>query len=251
MVSANLNFTGRQRIRLDMFEFELNGRMRPVLVIRKLDLSELALDQGWPIWLEGRARDYFHREPLGTVGQPATGERALPPDAFVPGRSVRWRLLVVDVVDPHHRIAAMAERIRLVSQIQRRQQGASLLRVSPAQLGQLPWRVDLDAKGFLLLINDRLPAPTDLPGRPDVAPWVLPAALREILMRLWPGADESIEEDIREPWLALAAKSGSPPPDGSGVSWSDWMEWVDEAVCGFSTEHELSEKLLSRLERED
>ena len=247
MISRNLNFTGRRRIEHDMFDFELREGVSPVLAIRKLELEGLELSPGWPILLEGRARDYLHREALGQVAAPRIGEVPLAPEAFYGGRRVRWRLIVIDTDDRHRRIAAMAENIRLIHETDEKGPARSLLPVRATDLGHLPWRVELDIQGFVLEVSRELPGAVDLPAQPGVAGWILPAVLREILTRLHPKSDDVVEDDIREPWLQFARIRGQEPPDDP----DDWSSWVDDVVAAFCARHRLTKALVSHLSGEE
>lgn len=246
MTSANLNFTGRLRIERDRFEITLAERVPPKLEVPRIDLSGLELGEDWPIRLEGRARDWLHREELGTVATPRLGTVDLPPETFAGGRRPRWRLLVVDTDDEFRRIAAMAETIPIRAEEAAGQGRTSLLPVVTAELGALPWRLVADADGFVLEVNDRLPAAADLPGRTEVAAWLLPAVLREILLRLRLREDE-VEEDVRRQWLDLAASLAGPEPDGDAEDDSDWFDWIEQVVQNFAARHELTGTLLRAL----
>jgi len=251
MTSANLNFTERLRIEREHFDMALAERSPPRLHVRRIDLSGLDLEKHWPIRLEGRTRDWLHRKELGTVGKPHTGTLDLPPDTFVGGRLPRWRLLVVDVDDPYRRIAAMAEGIRLGTEEAARHGRNSLLPVEPADLGQLPWRLVVDDDGFTLQVNERLPAPGDFPARPDVAPWLLPAVLREILLRIRIEEDAGIDDGVRRQWLDFATSLAGPPPEDPAEDGADWCDWVDQVVRSFAARHELVNALLSAFGKED
>lgn len=249
MTSRNLNFTRRVRIERECLDMALVERGPPQLDVRRVDLTGLGLSGHWPVLLEGRARDWLHREELGTVAEPRTGRIDLPPETFAGGRLPRWRLLVVDLDDEFRRIAAMAEGIRLGAEETQAQGRASLLPVVPADLGALPWRLAVDAEGFVLEVNDRLPAAGDLPGRPEVAAWLLPAVLREILMRLRLQED-LVEPDVRRQWFDLARSlSGEALEDGEDEL--DWLDRIDQVVRSFAAKHELAEALLRSLGMEE
>lgn len=250
MTSRNLNFTGRVRIERDHFEMALAERVPPQLDVRRVDLTDLELPGHWAVFLEGRARDWFHREELGTVAEPRTGRMDLPPETFAGGRLPRWRLLVVDVDDEFRRIAAMAEGVRLGAEATAAQGRTSLLPVEPADLGALPWRLAVDSNGFVLFVNDRLPAAKDLPGRPEVAAWLLPAVLREVLLQLRLRQD-TIDEDVRREWLQLATSLAGPSPDETAEDEEEWLDWVDQVVWSFAAKHELVDGLLRTVEAEE
>lgn len=127
-----------------------------------------------------------------------------------------------------------------------------LLSVREADLGPEPWRTEFDpVEGAVLVLNSAIPAARaqlQTVGRFQGS--VLPAAFRQVLLRLW-AEDVSREPDAdagdwRQRWLGFAeALAGSETPDAEDHAAS--AEWIDAACRGFAKRHP---QFLSELEKE-
>lgn len=238
-----LNFTERAKIARSAVRVTLRREADGVLAFDPhVSLEAIAAPSGSRVYVEAYHRTSYMRFDCGTVG-----ELVVPADrrlTEIDGSSVRFR---IRVVDPSHRILAVAEDIRVTEREPGDGSESPLLPVDFIPLDQLSWRVYFDVDTPVLQLNNSIAGIEKL-ARDDSLFFALvyPAAVREILTRvLVIEAHDSSEETSEwwDLWLRWASRyTSSPVPADS----EDAPLWIDEVVGAFCCQHRVVDRVNSR-----
>lgn len=239
-----LNFTERVRIPRAAVRIILRRESDGVLAFDpSLDFSGLAAPRDARVYIDAHYRTSYMRFDCGTVGGLTIPEnRRL--SEIDSGSVVRFRVKIVDDTTSDRRILAAADDITLSSDSGDGGARVSLLPVNFSDLGDVPWRVEIEAAGAVLELNNRIDGIERL-ARNDAAFFALvyPAAVREILVRilLVEGWDDTEEWDE---WWSLWLRWGRELVDAPlPADQDERREWIDDVVSAFCGRHRIVEKM--------
>ena len=130
--------------------------------------------------------------------------------------------------------------------------GRSLVRVQPAEMGQLVWRVEYDQLGPILQINEMIQDWRGIvSGSPLFQATVLPAIMDGILTKILieDGHDPNPESDEwMDRFVQLAAVSGNRPyTRNDNVDYEAKRDWIEAVVEGFAGRHKIADRLIRSL----
>lgn len=243
-----LNFTERAKIPRAAVHIALRRESDGVLAFDPaLDLSTVAAPKESRVYIEAHYRTSYMRFDCGTLGDLVfpDNRRLFEIDS---SSVVRFRVKVVDNTTNERRIVAAADDITVSAESAGGGATISLLPVDFRDLGDVAWRVQFEASGPVLELNNRIDGIERL-ARNDAAFFALvyPAAVREILTRILI-VDEYEPADDADEWWSLWMRwardlTDAPPPDGDD---DDRAAWIAEVVAGFCARHRLVEKMHPR-----
>jgi hypothetical protein len=240
-----LNYTGRIKIHradVSLATREENGSLR---FDAELRLHDYELPAEALVFVEAYRQTTWMRFPFGTVAnlQPPPPEKRLLAE-FDSADEIRFRVKVTQARDEHILLAA-ADRIPL-GKPEEDADRDSLLPVSPAELGDELWRVDLDDEPRLLVNKSAAPDWRQLAQSAIFFALVYPAVLRQVLTSILAGGhrDTDDETDWRSKWLRFASllpgMDPQPPPKQEGEDAA--LRWAEDAVAAFARKQALKEK---------
>jgi hypothetical protein len=241
-----LNFTERTKIPRAAVQIVLRRESDGVLAFDPvLDLSSVSAPAASRVYIEAHYRTSYMRFDFGTLGNViAPEDRRL--SEIDTGSVVRFRVKVVDNAANTHRVVAAADDITVSAAAGDGGARVPLLEVNFRDLGDLPWRVELEANGPVLELNKRVEGIERL-ARHDAAFFALvyPAAVREILTHILVIEQYELAEDADEWWSlwmrwARELTDAPLPPDVE-----DRRTWIDEVAAAFCGRHRVLEKLQS------
>ena len=181
-----LNYTGRIRIpreRVSVSITSADGNSEQCHVVFNSEGISIAPDSR--IYLEAYSRGDQVRFDLGTLSQSAT-HKPYSLGHLSNLRSVRFRLLVVESGKSGGRILAAADHLIASRPDAGDHDRRSILPVDFRDLGQEVWRLAFASDQVTLLLNRRIPDIRQMAlGNDILRLTVLPAALREITLRLY------------------------------------------------------------------
>lgn len=239
-----VNSTGRRR--LERRHVQITVRRPPTggrpLVAARFTLGDLGLPPDARIVIEPYRHGFSERLEYGTIVDPQP--RAEPVLEELGDEGLLFRVKVVDAQTG--RLLALGREFRAgAEEVARRE----LFRVRTADLGQEPWRVELEPpEAPALVLNSRIPDVAQKLRTPVFRALVLPAAMRTVLLQLWwrgiePEADDEPDESWSRRWLDFAAGlAGDEPPAGDAVE--AMLDWIDRACTSFAGRHHLVDQML-------
>jgi hypothetical protein len=240
-----LNFTERTKIPRSAIRITLRRENDGVLAFDPvLDLSSISAPAASRVYIEAHYRTSYMRFDCGTLGDfaPPADRRLSEIDS---GSIVRFRVKVVDHTTNQHRIVAAADDIT-VSAASPDGTRLPLLEVNFRDLGDIPWRIEIEANGAVLELNNRLDG-IERMARHDAAFFALvyPAAVREILTNILIVEQYDIAEDAEE-WWSLWLRWARELTDAMlPADVEDRRLWIEEVVAAFCGRHRVLEKLQS------
>lgn len=232
MPVRHINFTGRQRLRPDDVEINLDDdTMPPVCEVAKLDLKNYNLPDDALVFIESYRQTSYMRFSCGTVGNLVIPDKLRLVEFDSPD-GIRFRVKVTS--------ATYSTKGQLLAELNsitdRRLESLLTVRPDP-NLEHEVFRVDFTDEP-LLLINAKIDRWKEVATDPVFVSLVYPAALRTILVRIL-SIDEhdDIEdsEDWRSQWLRFVQSNLSAPDQlpeiGDHGAIDDWINDVVEAFC--------------------
>lgn len=229
-----LNSTGRRRIEAGLVAIAFEEGADPAAFTTTLDLESLDLPGEAKVVVEAYRGSLSERFDLGAVAALKPNRRfAL--DGFGADAELQFRVKVVEPVSG--RLLATRDKVKPgdVEDSGR----LPLLVVKEEDLGAEPWKIAFDeADGAVLLVNAAIPeAISRLKSAGAMQALILPAAFRQVLLRLWAeGEDLEADPDAegwRQRWMrfaeSLAGEELDDPEDRAG--------WIDKACRGFAERH--------------
>ena len=239
-----LNFTERAKIPRASVHIALRRESDGVLAFDPiLDLSSVSAPREARVYIEAHYRTSYMRFDCGTVADVVIPDnRRL--SEIDSNSVVRFRVKVVDNTHAERRILAAADDITI--SVEGGEGGArvSLLPVNFRDLGDLPWRVELEPSGAVLELNNRIDGIERL-ARNDAAFFALvyPSAVREILTQILLVERYDVAEESDE-WWSLWLRWGReltdmPVPDDT----DERRGWIDDVVSTFCGRHRVVEKM--------
>lgn len=239
-----LNFTERTKIPRSAVQITLRRENDGVLAFDPvLDLSSVSAPPAARVYIEAHYRTSYMRFDFGTLG-----DLTMPADRRLSdidsGSVVRFRVKVVDNAAKMHRIVAAADDITVSATSPDGNARIPLLEVNFRDLGDLPWRIELEANGPVLELNNRVEG-IERMARHDATFFglVYPAAVREILTNIliieqYETGEES--DDWWSLWMRWARElTDAPLP----IDLEDRRAWIEEVAAAFCGRHRVIEKL--------
>ena len=239
-----LNFTERTKIPRSAIRITLRRESDGVLAFDPvLDLSSVSAPAASRVYIEAHYRTSYMRFDFGTLGDltPPADRRLSEIDS---GSVVRFRVKVVDNAANTHRIVAAADDITVSASASEGGARVPLLEVNFRDLGDLPWRVELEANGPVLELNNRVEG-IERMARHDAAFFALvyPAAVREILTNILVIEQYEIAEEADE-WWSLWMRWAREMTDAPlPQQLEDRRAWIDDVAAAFCGRHRVLEKL--------
>lgn len=243
-MKRRFNYTGRSRIFREMISIMLNrdgGSIRSFTAT--VDLNDMNLPSEAKVYIEVYHRTEARRFDFRTVGNISP-----PPSTSLSGlayaENLKFRILVVDESSERHGlILAHADRLRLVSEVERK----PILPVEFGDLGHQICRVDFtgDEGSPVLIINDRIPNIDHISkSDPQFIIYVYPAVIREILTHMiFVDSVESPSDpalDWHRDWLDFSRRilPGVDPPrvlcrEDGDFEPEDAKNWINKVVEEF------------------
>lgn len=244
---SRINSTGRQKITSAMAAFTVTPRPDGTAEFQAaIDLSPLGLPTDGQVIVEAYRQSMHERFAFGTVRLTAPLENPVLRELDHSRLSFR-----IKVVEPDTgRLLARGDRFTTAETEESGRH--ELFKVVEKDLGQEPWRTEIfdeDSRPVLALNNQIPDVLTRIATDPYLQAYILPAALRQVLMLLWLEKYDEEEDDETHwttQWIRFAQKlTGQEKPD-----WSQTPEvqaWIDEVCRAFSA-HFL---LMDRIAEED
>lgn len=237
-----LNFTERTKVPRAALKIALRRESDGTLIFDPmLDLSSLDVPRDARVFIEAHYRTSYMRFDCGTAGAITIPEnRRL---AEIDSRSVvRFG---VKVVDASRRIIAAADDITVSMESEEGGARISLLPVNFRDLGDVPWRVELESSGPVLELNNRIDDVERMARNdPGFFALVYPAAVRTILTEILLVERYDPSEDADEWWslwlLWARDLAGIPPAEDE-----ERRGWIDEVVSAFCARHRVVDKMKS------
>jgi hypothetical protein len=239
-----LNFTERTKIPRAAVRIALRRESDGTLSFDpSLDLTTVTAPGSARVYIEAHYRTSYMRFDCGTLD-----DLAIPQDRRLyqidSSSVVRFRVKVVDNEKGEHRIVAAADDITVSADSEGGAARVSLLPVNFRDLGDLPWRVELESGGPVLELNNRIEA-VERMARNDAAFFALvyPAAVRLILTEVLLVEEYDAHEESDEwwsLWLRWARELTELPLPEDREERRGWIEEVTAAFCG---RHRVIEKM--------
>jgi hypothetical protein len=237
-----LNFTERARIPRAAVRIALRRDAGGTLTFDPtLDLSAIAVPGDARVYIEAHYRTSYMRFDCGTVTEVTPPEERRLTE-IESSSVVRFRVKVVDAGG--HRILAAADDITVSAESEEGGSRISLLPVTFLDLGELPWRVEMESSGPVLELNNRIDGIERL-ARNDAQFFALvyPAAVREILTRIlivdgYEAFDES--DEWWGLWMRWARDMIDAPPPSER---DDHPLWIDDVIAAFCGRHSVIQKM--------
>lgn len=246
-IQRRINHTGRKRIDKSRVEILLEGEPGNQRFTAAVNFDGLDLPSGAPVYIEAYQRYALQRFDCGTVAT-----FSLPPDSRLTELDrdlpIQFRVKVVDTVGPEGRLLAAVKGIRARNEQPDTEGRERLLPVAARDLGDVPWRVNLQEDSMPeLALNSRIPGSIDRIKRdPTFQALIFPGAVRSILSWIyWRDLAGSEEEWIKR-WLEFAeAIAGEKAPEGDDPTEAE--TWIEDVVSAFSRKHSLCARLVDHI----
>ncbi len=246
MATRRLNFTDRKRIRREDARISILEAGPSFRLKADLHLADYRLPDDAKVYVEAYRRMQYMRFDYGSPAKPKPASDTLL-SVFDSPAGIRFRVKVVSVGATPGLILAEADGISPRDECDTDDILNDLLpiRADATELGDEFWRVDFDDEQFLLNLNPLFGDPGRICGSPEFRAFVLPAILREILVRIVlvdEPSDIDDESDPRSRWLSFVASlPGAPALDdlSDGGRPEEAHEWIDQAVAAFCRHHQL------------
>lgn len=248
-IQRRINHTGRKRIEKSRAEFLLEGEPGNQGFSTTVKFDGLDLPPSAPVFIEAYQRYALQRFDCGTVAT-----FSLPPDSRLTELDrdlpIQFRIKVVDTAGPQGRLIAGVKGIRASNEQPEAEGRERLLPVVSRELGDVPWRVNLQEDSLPeLALNNRIPGCIDrIQHDPLFQALVFPGAVRSVLSWIyWRDLANSEEEWVTR-WLGFAsAIAGEEAPDGEDPT--EVENWVEDVVTAFSRKHSLCARLVEQIGR--
>lgn len=247
-IQRRLNYTGRKRINKSDVQVQLhNGNAGPATFSASVDLSNLKLPKNAPLFIEARQKDLMQRFDCGTVG-----DFRLPKDTAlteVDGAGpISFWVRVLDPARTDGRLLAVARSIHPEGDVPDDDEGRdSLIAVKAKPLDNIPWMIEfpIDENGIpWLIINNRIPDPIGrIHSNALFQGLVLPAAIREVLSRIYLNGETWPEGSWQEKWLQYGKRlTGQEWPGLADTE--EAINWIEDVTGTFCSQFNLAERIV-------
>ncbi len=246
-----INYTGRHRIKKKDISISITEEEGLHKFYADLNLEDYELPPKARVWMEAYDKNAIMRFPFGTVDALAAEKPTLL-EGFAGSDNYYFRVKVVD--EKHYsKLLAAANSISPFRQDEEDGTGKSLLRVTIAELGSIPWNLRFESGDYPVLeINNEIDTGSSL-ARSDpffqalVFPEVLRRILRTILIEnnYQLGSDPDGDDIWMEGWLEFAGSLPGNRRLNSGEELSDDQKenWIEDSVEMFCKQQGSLRKL--------
>lgn len=240
-MQRTFNYTNRKRIERShvRFDIESGGQTPEFKALFHLPEQDLPADAS--VFVEAYCKETRQRFEFGNVS------RIVPPgstklDELDLSAPVQFRVLVVDETGKHGKIVASGQGFKPAGE-EENDNRSSLLPVFARPMDDVVWKVEINTGGKPeLSINNRIPDGIDkVKSDPLFQAMILPAAMREVLMRYLWDAENYDGDDNFERWIQFAELLAGTKPDEPDPEL--WMRWIDECVEAFSRKFNMCDLL--------
>ncbi|WP_300496456.1 hypothetical protein [Marinobacter sp.] len=245
-ISRQINHTGRIHIKRSEVQIEV-VETKDVPEFRanlKLDTSRLPANAD--IYIEAYHRNTSQRFEFGTVAAPRDPE-SLKLDQLDLSGPTLFRLKIVDNTEQVGRLIASAEGISPSSEDESKNESLMTFRSSPG-MGNLTWKVVFEGDKPVLCINNKIPEGKSLLlNNPMFSSLILPAAFREVLLKIYMDEGFDEEEGWQANWLSFAreiAPEELVDPDDLELV----LDWINDVAGAFSDQHHMCQNLILKME---
>jgi hypothetical protein len=226
------NYTGRKKILRDDVKIRLHGGFNDTPIVdAALDFKDYGFPPECSIFLEPQSKTRFMRIELGEVAN-SVRRNGIKLTEFDDAIDIDFR---VKVVDPSKGLLlGIAENVRAYSKDdQLNDNQESILPVSSVDLSShgVLWRVVQDDQRAVLEIERELGSRDQVVRSLTFRAFILPAAMRQILVKLL-SDDQAWDSELSDPqelstrWLLFTRQIGAGVPEKD----MDNVEWIDNAV---------------------
>lgn len=237
-LSASSNPTNLKEISKNRVALTISGSGDSrSFVVDKLDLSGMGLDDSCRLLCVAIQGKTIRRFELGTISAFSKKPHSL--KGLDEASILKFRILVRSA--DHPILLASAENIRPNSSDA--QDGESLLPMTPADLGQILWRLDFEESGPNLVFNSK--AFPNAGGAENYMPFVslvLPEALRQVLKEI---AENPENLDDENHWMHFWGQwldaLGLDHPEGEDGT--DNELWINESLGQFCDRYSFTDQL--------
>ncbi len=246
MATRKLNFTNRKRIRREDARISILEAGESFRVRAVLHLADYGLPDDARVYVEAYRRMQYMRFDYGSPAKPKPVSDTLLSEFDSPA-GIRFRVKVVSGTAARGLILAEADGISPRGEDDADDIIHDLLPIAAdaTWLGDEFWRVDFDGEQFQLNLNPQFGDLDRICRSPEFRAFVLPAILRDILVRIVlvdDYRDTDDEFDLRSRWLTfLSTLPGAPALDDlheNGDS-DEVYEWINQAIAVFCRHHQL------------
>jgi hypothetical protein len=245
MAIRRINSTGRAKILHEDVRVSVRPDRDGMLEFDAvIDIAGYGLPADASVHLEAQRQTTLMRFALGTVGairRPTGRDCRL--TEFSDPHGLHFRLKVCAGSGRRGLLLAECDRIPVCDVSEQPDKRIALLPVAPEKLGDEVWRIDYAVNGPLLRINDSVGDWKAVASSPAFRSLVYPAAMREILIRIWRIEKTRHLDDLTDwrcRWFAFAATLpgvGEPPCQSEDDG--EWDDWINESVASFARQHGL------------
>jgi len=245
----SFNYTGRKRITLDEILLQISqGKNNEFYVHGEFDLDSLALPANSKVFIEAYHQANWMRFYFGEVANIFT-----PDDTWLTEFEdidvVRFRVKITD--SEEKKILALADKIRpFLPDEESESNRSSLLPVKSTDLKGMPWHIDYSDERPILEIDKSLGDKDSAFKEAFLRVLILPAAYREILMRIITiekNYDPEDSEAWQNQWLKFSRilGAGKQPDIKNGAEEVD--DWLDDCSARLCRREKFLDKLLEKL----
>lgn len=256
-MARRLNFTDRKKIRRQDAKIRIVERNGHYEFDAEISLGDYDVDPTALVHVEAfrSVSTLWKRFDFGRVGDLGPREKCSLEEFGRPD-GIRFRAKVASSGEALGRLLAEADNIRPLLPGEVDENRDPILNVAPAALGAEAWKVEFgDGSLPELQINETLQDWAVIARNPVFRSLVLPAAMRQVLIRIlfhegdW---DDDDEDDWRTRWIRFAQElpgvgdcPGVPDDeDQDAPFFREVEEWVDQAVNAFSQRAGLLSQLV-------
>ena len=248
-MQRTFNYTERKRIKREHVQFDIleSEPIPEFTVLLKLPMEDFPADAS--IYIDAYCKETRQRFSFGTVS------RIEPPESCSLNQidlsaPTQFKVSIVDESGRHGRIIASGEGFKPTGD-EDNENKSSLLPVSSRAMGESVWELDLESSGKpVLCINNRIPDSLNkIKSDPLFQALILPAAMREVLIKYLWGEENFEEESSFKHWINFAEHMAGPKPESNDES--ALSRWVDEAVEEFSKRFKMCEMLCAAIDGEE
>lgn len=244
---SRINSTGRLRVTRDMASFACVTDSVPPAFVGEIDLTGLAdLPADAQVFVEAHRQSIIERFDFGTVA--ATAARGPTELRELTHENLQFRIKVVE--RGSGKLLALGDRFTPDDAEHGGRQ--PLLKVREADIGPEPWRTAIEEDAAVLILNEKIPdAIGKLTRDPAFQALILPAAFRQILLRMWVARQDEEEDPEDDDWQARWLRFARSLAPAEELDWDDEEavpDWIDACCEGFARRHDFLSVLAGEAE---
>ena len=241
------NYTSRKKIYQNEVLFSLLGPEDSPSFNVEFKFNERGFSKESVLYVEAYYKETRQRYNFGKISAIVHPKNRSITEVDLSGL-ILFRVIIVDETESRGRLLASGERFCANSDNKEEKGKSSLIGIVQRPMGQVPWRVDIEAESApVLCLNKNIPNVIyKIEYDPYFRALVLPAVLREILVRfLW--NEVGAENETMEKWMGFAQEFAEEELDSEDIE--HLTAWVDGVVDAFSKKAPLIDCLLKEVEK--